>query len=140
MGCSNKYAPRFISLVALAVIAPLAIYDLPKYFVLFYAPSIIAYYGTVWITFKHHSGLRTKNEFEASYNVLDDFYNKASFNLGYHTAHHMRFGIHWSRLPKFHAKIRHEIPKDCLMKPMVVFQLMDKLDAWIVRLFGLRQV
>jgi hypothetical protein len=31
------------------------------------------------------------------------------FNNGYHTAHHHRASIHWSKLPEAHAKIKHQI-------------------------------
>ena len=33
-------------------------------------------------------------------------------NLGYHTAHHLRPGLHWSKLPAFHARIADKIPAE----------------------------
>ena len=61
-------------------------------------------------TYDHHSGLFTKNKYEASRNILSRFYNISRLNLGYHTAHHIKPGIHWSELPQYHASIMEEIP------------------------------
>mgnify|MGYP000123740735 FL=1 len=48
-------------------------------------------------------------------------YNLPSWNLGYHTAHHMLPGIHWSQLPQLHDKIRPRIP-DHLITDNVLLQ------------------
>jgi fatty acid desaturase len=106
----------FYRCLALALIAPLAIYNIWNYIIIFYIPSIISYYGTVWVTYKHHAGLRTKNDFEASYNVVDKLYNATSFNLGYHTAHHYKQAVHWSLLPELHDEIKEHIPADCYLQ------------------------
>jgi fatty acid desaturase len=44
-------------------------------------------------------------------------YNMWTGNLGYHTAHHFRSGVHWSRLPALHKEIEHLIPADCYVDP-----------------------
>lgn len=74
-------------------------------------------------TFQQHSGLDTDNHFHASRNVEHPLYNLTSWNLGYHTAHHIYPGIHWSELPAVHAKIRHRIPD-----MLVTQQLIPDLD------------
>jgi len=38
--------------------------------------------------------------------------NLLTGNLGYHTAHHYRQGLHWSKLPELHAKIADKIPAE----------------------------
>ena len=65
-------------------------------------------------TYDHHSGLFTSNKHEASRNILGRFYNIARLNLGYHTAHHIRPGLHWSELPKYHASIESKIPDELI--------------------------
>lgn len=77
---------------------------------LFVLPMITSLLYTAWATYEHHSGLDTKNEFEASYNKLGSIYNFFTGNLGYHTAHHYKQGVHWSKLPALHATIADKIP------------------------------
>lgn len=84
---------------------------------LFLLPMLTSLYFTARATYQHHSGLDTDNEFEASTNILNPFYNLCTGNLGYHTAHHVKMGIHWSQLPEYHATIAHKIPEHCYITP-----------------------
>lgn len=77
---------------------------------LFILPMICGLLLTSWATYEHHSGLATENPFEASRNNLNRFYNITTGNLGYHTAHHYRQGVHWSLLPELHEQIKDKIP------------------------------
>ena len=83
---------------------------------IFLLPMIVGLFLTAWATFDHHSNLDTKNEFEGSRNILDPFYNLMTGNLGYHTAHHVKHGLHWSKLPEYHASIEHLIPAHCYLE------------------------
>ena len=65
-------------------------------------------------TYDHHSGLFTDNKHEASRNILGSFYNLFRLNLGFHTAHHIKPGLHWSELPQYHASIEQFIPDELL--------------------------
>ena len=82
---------------------------IPALFV-FILPMIISLLFTVWVTYEHHSGLDTDNAFHASYNNTNRLFNYLTGNLGYHTAHHYRRGLHWSKLPELHESIKHLIP------------------------------
>lgn len=77
---------------------------------LFLLPMTVSLLFTSWVTYEHHSGLHTDNEFEASYNTLSRWFNVLTGNLGYHTAHHYKQGVHWSKLPALHEQIKDKIP------------------------------
>lgn len=82
----------------------------------------ISLFGTAWATFFHHVGLDTQDPYKASYNVTHKWYNLMTGNLGYHTAHHLKHGVHWSRLPELHASIAERIPEECYRKPGLPFE------------------
>jgi fatty acid desaturase len=77
---------------------------------LFVLPMVTSMLYTSWVTYDHHAGLESDNHFEASYNIMNRWFNRLTGNLGYHTAHHYRQGVHWSRLPELHARIAPQIP------------------------------
>ena len=45
-------------------------------------------------------------------NNVNPLFNYVTCNLGYHTAHHKRPGVHWSLLPQIHEEIKHRIPAE----------------------------
>ncbi|OIO68852.1 MAG: fatty acid desaturase [Zetaproteobacteria bacterium CG_4_9_14_3_um_filter_49_83] len=87
---------------------------------LFVLPMLCGVLLTSWATFKHHAGLPTDNEFAASRNNLNRFYNITTGNLGYHTAHHYKQGVHWSRLPELHEQIKDKIPEELISSGLPV--------------------
>jgi fatty acid desaturase len=99
----------FTTLTALLV-AGLIIYRPLAGVMLFLLPMICSMLYTAWVTYDHHSGLDTDDHFQASYNNLNRVFNRLTGNLGYHTAHHHRQGVHWSKLPDLHARIENRIP------------------------------
>jgi fatty acid desaturase len=74
-------------------------------------------YGTALATYTHHSGRSTASHFVACNNILQPFYNVLTGNLGYHTAHHYKPGVHWSKLKELHAEIASQIPDDAYVEP-----------------------
>lgn len=117
-------------LIMLAII--LAIFTFAIYFrfipvlVVIILPMIVALFITSYVTYDHHSGLDVTDVYKASRNITNNVYNKLTGNLGYHTAHHLRFGVHWSLLPKVHSEIEHLIPAECYMEPSFWFLVFDK--------------
>jgi fatty acid desaturase len=83
---------------------------------LFVLPMLTSMLYTAWVTYDHHAGLESDDHFQASYNIMNRWFNRLTGNLGYHTAHHHRQGVHWSRLPELHARIAHNIPAHLFRK------------------------
>jgi fatty acid desaturase len=100
----------FYGLLTAALVAALVFAKPLHGLLLFVSPMITSLLFTAWVTFDHHAGLPTEDEFQASHNNTGRWFNRLTGNLGYHTAHHHRQGVHWSRLPELHAKIAHRIP------------------------------
>ena len=107
-----KLRRTFISfaLLTLAITTALVVYrPIPALF-LFVLPMVCTLMFTAWVTYDHHAGLDTDNPFEASYNIMNPLFNVLTGNLGYHTAHHYKQGVHWSQLPALHESIKDRIP------------------------------
>jgi len=100
----------------------------------FALPMLIGYVITCWHTYCHHAGLDTQNPYEASHNILHRSYNILTGNLGYHTAHHVKPKLHWSKLPQFHATIAGRIPAELYIEPFFPLNL---LPAGDIRIPGL---
>lgn len=79
---------------------------------IFLIPMVISYLLTCRHTYDHHAGCSEEDEYAASNNITHRWYNILTGNLGYHTAHHLRPGLHWSKLPAFHARIADKIPAE----------------------------
>jgi fatty acid desaturase len=101
---------------AAVIIALVAYRPVPGLFVFVFAPAF-SLVGTAWATYAHHAGRSTASHFVACNNILQRFYNTCTGNLGLHTAHHFKPGVHWSRLPELHAEIAHLIPADTYVAP-----------------------
>jgi len=78
--------------------------------ILFALPMLTTMLFTAWVTYDHHSGLETENPYEGSINTLNKRFNVITGNLGFHTAHHLKQSVHWSKLPELHRTIVHKIP------------------------------
>lgn len=78
----------------------------------FLVPAFLTLYHTIWVTYEHHAGTPTTSHLDASNNRVNPIYNFLTANLGFHTAHHKRPGLHWSLLPALHAEIADDIPED----------------------------
>jgi fatty acid desaturase len=93
---------------------------------LFALPMVTSLLYTAWVTYDHHAGLdETEDDFQASYNTMNRWFNRLTGNLGYHTAHHHRQGVHWSKLPELHARIAHQIPAHLYRKSTFDVMLPD---------------
>lgn len=76
---------------------------------IFLLPMVTGLFLAVYTTYDHHTGLESESHYESSYNITSPLYNMITGNLGYHTAHHMKGSLHWSKLPEFHREIAEKI-------------------------------
>jgi len=100
--------------ITLFIFALMCWFRLVPALLVFLLPMTISLLFTAWVTHDHHSGLDTDDAFRASYNNIHPLFNLLTGNLGYHTAHHHRPGLHWSKLPELHEKIKHRIPPELM--------------------------
>ena len=122
------------TILAFSIVATLTFLNPLQGLMLFVLPMITGLLITAWATYDHHAGLdETENHFAASYNNLNRIFNLLTGNLGYHTAHHYKQGVHWSDLPALHEKIKHEIPDHLYHDSM--WDIFDR--GWLLRLFGM---
>lgn len=96
--------------------------------IIFIIPMVIVLVMTVYVTYDHHAGLDEQDPYLATYNITDRWYNVFTCNLGYHTAHHIQYGRHWSELPKFHEEIKAHIPSHLYKKAGFPFPLITKIE------------
>jgi len=109
--------------VTFILVALLTLYHPMASLFLFILPMMTSLLFTTYVTYKHHTGLDTENEFEASYNNLNPVFNFLTGNLGYHTAHHHKQGLHWSKLPALHATIADKIPASLFQTSIIAPKL-----------------
>jgi fatty acid desaturase len=108
----RKHLPLFLAACAwsLALVVTLVVLNPWNGFWLFVAAPLSSLLGTVFVTYYHHAGNSTADAHFASNNILDRAYNVVTGNLGYHTAHHVKQALHWSKLPELHAQLEKGIP------------------------------
>ncbi len=108
------------TVVSFAVVAALVLYRPVAGLFVFVLPMIGSLIFTAWVTYDHHAGLESDDMFSASFNTIDPIFNTLSGNLGYHTAHHYKQGVHWSQLPELHEKIKHKIPDNLYRESLFI--------------------
>jgi fatty acid desaturase len=81
------------------------VYLLPWYFV--------THFITRYVDYLNHYGCNehSDNPYEHANNSLSARFNGWTHNFGYHTAHHIRPGAHWTELPEIHRMIVSKIPQ-----------------------------
>ena len=108
------------SLLTFSILILLCWFKFVPALLLFVLPMIISLFFTAWVTYDHHAGLDTDNQYVASYNNINRLFNIFTGNLGYHTAHHFHQGLHWSKLPELHEEIKHRIPPELIRNEVFV--------------------
>ena len=97
--------------VALALDAPRAIYCI-------LVPQAAALFFLLASNYLQHAEARADTDFDHSRNFTG-LINTLFFNVGYHTAHHHFAELHWSELPRAHARIGERISPELVEKSFV---------------------
>jgi fatty acid desaturase len=92
---------RALVILILIVVHPLAAVCL------FLGPMAVSQFLTAVHSYYQHAGLDTNDPYGASFNYHGPFF---LYNIGYHTAHHLKPALHWSKLPAVHQEIEMRIP------------------------------
>ena len=96
--------------------------------IIFVIPMVFLLFMTAHATYSHHSGLDVTDPYLATYNITNRWYNLVSCNLGYHTAHHLQCGRHWSELPQLHEEIKDKIPAHLYREADFPYSFLTKLE------------
>jgi fatty acid desaturase len=98
--------------VCLAILAALVAYRPVPGLIAFVLPIVAMLYTLKMGAYNHHSGLAQDDHYTASRTNTSRFYNWATWNAGYHAAHHFKQALHWSELPAYHATLAPKIPAE----------------------------
>jgi len=70
-----------------------------------FIPHQYAVWGIVSTNYWQHDGCDETHEYNHSRNFTGGLLNWFNFNNGYHGAHHLKPGLHWSLLPEYHEQM-----------------------------------
>jgi fatty acid desaturase len=106
----GKNHPRFrraflgYLVLGLGVLGALIAYRPVPALIVFVGPMAVMLYVLKWAAYAHHSGLPCGDDYTASRTHTGRFYNRVTWNAGYHAAHHVKQALHWTLLPEYHAR------------------------------------
>jgi fatty acid desaturase len=100
----------------LLVLGGLLVWNAPLAVAFFVAPPLLTAFLVWWESYPHHLGVPLTNVYDASMTVEAAGYNRVTFNIGHHTAHHEKPTLHWSLLPGRTAVIRDRIHAACFRR------------------------
>jgi beta-carotene hydroxylase len=98
-----------VSMLALAILLLGVKQGLVLYGVGFVGQVAFAWWAMYFINFVQHVDCDPSSRFDHSRNFVGKLSNWLTFNAGYHTAHHARAGLHWSKLPALHNELASHI-------------------------------
>jgi fatty acid desaturase len=83
--------------------------DWKKALLFVFIPQQVSLMAVLVFNYIQHIHANEESEWNHSRNFVGWALNALLFNNGYHTIHHFKPGLHWSVLPREHAKIDHLI-------------------------------
>ncbi len=107
--CISQYA------VLLLWIAAAFVLDWEKALLFVIIPQQVSLFSVLIFNYVQHVHANEESEWNHSRNFTG-FLNFLLFNNGYHTIHHHKAGLHWSKAPAAHKEIEKNIDPDLLEK------------------------
>lgn len=105
--------------------------DISTFLIFVVAPWIVSIVMLIGVNLLQHDQCSPGSKYNHSRNFIGRLGNWFFFNNGYHTAHHMDPGVHWSELPTLHNnKISQHIDKKLEKKSILLFLISHYLIAW----------
>lgn len=92
------------SWLVLGMRAVLLLIDWQRALILIILPNLYGIWGLFGTNFWQHDGCDPDHPYNHSRSFTGRLLNLLIFNNGYHGAHHMRPGMHWSLYPQFHEE------------------------------------
>jgi beta-carotene hydroxylase len=83
--------------------------DWRKALLFFLIPQQFALFTIQVFNYVQHVEADTYSEWNHSRNFVSPLLNLLLFNNGYHTVHHLKPGVHWSKTPALHERVKHNI-------------------------------
>ncbi|MEW5851333.1 MAG: fatty acid desaturase [Myxococcota bacterium] len=105
----GNHLPKLVThlVVATVLCGALAMVNPWAFFWFILVPDVIAGY-TVWmVSYDHHLDVKSTSHYDGSHTILGRAFNRFTFNIGHHAAHHEKPTLHWSLLPRRTAHILH---------------------------------
>jgi len=100
--CISQYVILFMW------IAGALLLDWQKALLFVIIPQQVSLFSVLIFNYVQHVHSNEESEWNHSRNFTG-FLNFMLFNNGYHTIHHHKAGLHWSKVPEAHAEIEHNI-------------------------------
>jgi fatty acid desaturase len=100
--CLSQYVILFLW------IAGAFLLDWQKALLFVIIPQQVSLFSVLIFNYVQHVHANEESEWNHSRNFTG-FLNFMLFNNGYHTIHHHKAGLHWSKVPEAHAEIEHNI-------------------------------
>lgn len=101
-------------LLLFALLGALSVIDLSLVLTYVIPMYALTFFITRYVDYLNHYGCDEghENRLYHANNCLHPGFNANKNNFGYHTAHHINPGAHWTRLPQLHAEIEEQIPEE----------------------------
>jgi fatty acid desaturase len=99
-----------------AFMAVIFLLDWRKALLFFLIPQQFALFTIQVFNYVQHVEADALSPFNHSRNFVSPVLNALLFNNGYHTVHHQKPGVHWSRTPELHAAVAPNIHPALLVK------------------------
>jgi beta-carotene hydroxylase len=106
----NKFWLLTLQIVCLVVWTGAALLlDWKKALLYVIVPQQVSLFSVLIFNYVQHIHADETDEYNNSRNIVGWALNFFLLNNGYHTAHHLHPGLHWSKLPQKHREIAHRI-------------------------------